>query len=133
MLRAGSIEAVQRLREARNGIIEPPELAALLRARFLRSSRAGLLGMASGLRTELDRVAELATTLRTSAIPCLVVCGESDNVWPPSLQRDMAGRLGAAIAVIPGAAHSPNTENPQALLDALLPTWMGWLATTLPS
>lgn len=128
VLRAGSIEAVQRLREARNGITEPPELAALLRARFLRSSRAGLLGMASGLRTEPDRVAELATTLRTGAIPCLVACGESDNVWPPSLQRDMAGRLGAAIAVIPGAAHSPNTENPQVLLDALLPTWRRWLA-----
>ncbi|HWR46343.1 MAG TPA: alpha/beta hydrolase [Pseudonocardiaceae bacterium] len=131
VMRARGIEAVQRLRQARDGIVEPPELAALLRDRFLRSSSAGLLGMATGLRAEPDRVAELAVALRTSAIPCLVVFGESDDVWPAPLQRDMAGRLGAAIAMVPGAAHSPSTENPRALLDVLLPTWMGWLATTL--
>jgi pimeloyl-ACP methyl ester carboxylesterase len=131
VLRAEGIEAVQRLREARDGIVEPPELAAFLRARFLRSSSTGLLGMAAGLRTEPDRVAELAVALRTGDIPCLVVFGESDDAWPVPLQRDMANRLGATVAMIPGAAHSPNTENPQALLDALVPTWMGWLAPTL--
>lgn len=130
VMRAEGIEAVQRLREARDGIVEPPELAALLRDRFLRSSSTGLLGMATGLRTEPDRVAELAVALRTGAIPCLVIFGESDDVWSAPLQRDMADRLGAAVAMVPGAAHSPNIENPQALLDALLPTWMGWLATT---
>lgn len=133
VMRARGIEAVQRLQQARDGIVEPPELAALLRERFLRSSSAGLLGMATGLRTEPDRVAELAVALRTGDIPCLVVFGESDDVWPAPLQRDMAGRLGAAITMIPGVAHSPNTENPRALLDVLLPTWMGWLATTLTS
>lgn len=128
VMRTEGIETVQRLLEARDGIAEPPELAALLRARFLRSSTAGLLGMATGLRTEPDRVAELATALRTRAIPCLVVFGEADDAWPVTVQRDMAARLGATVAVIPGAAHSPSTENPQALLDALLPTWMGWLS-----
>lgn len=131
VMRAEGIEAVQRLLEAREGIAEPPELAALLRARFLRSSRTGLLGMARSLRTEPDRVSELAATLRTAAIPCLVAFGESDDAWPVAVQRDMAARLGAEVAVIPGARHSPNTENPQALLGVLLPTWMGWLATTL--
>jgi pimeloyl-ACP methyl ester carboxylesterase len=130
VMRAKGIEAVQRVQQARDGIVEPPELATLLRDRFLRSSSAGLLGMATGLRTEPDRVAELAVALRTGAIPCLVVFGESDNAWPVPVQREMAARLGAEVAVVPGAAHSPNTENPQALLDALLPTWMGWLATT---
>ncbi|MGH3775451.1 MAG: alpha/beta fold hydrolase [Pseudonocardiaceae bacterium] len=129
IMRAEGIEAVQRLREARDGIAEPPELAALLRARFLRSSTAGLLGMATGLRTEPDRVTELATALRTGGIPCLVAFGESDDAWPVPVQRDMAARLDAEVAVIPGARHSPNTENPNALLDALLPTWMGWLTT----
>lgn len=130
VMRTVGIEAVQRLLEARDGIIEPPALAALLRARFLRSSTAGLLGMATGLRIEPDRVDELAAALRTTAIPCLVAFGESDDVWPVAVQRDMAARLGAAAAMIPGAAHSPNTENPQALLDALLPAWQRWLATT---
>ncbi|MGH3882684.1 MAG: alpha/beta fold hydrolase [Pseudonocardiaceae bacterium] len=128
IMRAEGIEAVQRLRETRDGIAEPPELAALLRARFLRSSTAGLLGMATGLRTEPDRVPELAIALRTGGIPCLVAFGESDDAWPVPVQRDMAARLGAEVAVVPGARHSPNTENPDALLDALLPTWRRWLA-----
>jgi pimeloyl-ACP methyl ester carboxylesterase len=130
VMRAEGIEAVQRLLDGQERIAESPELAALLRARLLRSSSAGLLGMASGLRTEPDRVAELAAALRTSAIPCLVAFGESDDAWPVAVQRDMAARLGAEVAVIPGAAHSPNTENPQALLDALLATWRRWLAAS---
>ena len=130
VMRTKGIETVQRLLEARDGVAEPPELAALLRARFLRSSTVGLLGMATGLRTEPDRVTELAAALRTNAIPCLVVFGESDDAWPVVAQREMATRLGAAVAMIPDAAHSPSTDNPHALLDVLLPTWMGWLATT---
>jgi hypothetical protein len=30
--------------------------------------------------------------------------------------------------VLPGAAHSPNTEAPEALLATLLPTWRAWLS-----
>jgi pimeloyl-ACP methyl ester carboxylesterase len=43
----------------------------------------------------------------------------------------MAARLGASVAVVPAAAHSPNTENPPALLAALLPIWRRWLTATL--
>ncbi|MGH3929211.1 MAG: alpha/beta fold hydrolase [Pseudonocardiaceae bacterium] len=128
VMRSHGIEVVQRLREVRDAIVESPELAALLRTRFLRSSVAGLLGMACALRTEPDRVAELATALQAGAISCLVACGESDDCWPVPVQLDMAARLGASVAVIPGAGHSPNTENPAALLDALLPIWRRWLA-----
>jgi pimeloyl-ACP methyl ester carboxylesterase len=42
-------------------------------------------------------------------------------------QRETAARLGAEVAVVPGVDHSPNTENPGALLDALLPIWRRWL------
>ena len=133
VLRTEGIEVVQRLLEARDGIAEPLELAALLRTRFLRSSTAGLLGMATGLRTEPDRVAELTTALRTGGIPCLVAFGESDDAWSVPVQRRMAARLGAEVAVVPGAGHSPNIENPVALLDALLPIWRRWLAATLTS
>jgi pimeloyl-ACP methyl ester carboxylesterase len=129
VLRAEGIEVVQRLLEARDGIAEPPELAALLRARFLGSVTAGLLGMAAGLRTEPDRVTELTTALRTGGIPCLVAFGEFDDAWPVPAQRQMAAQLGAEVAVVPGAAHSPNIENPRALLDALLPIWRRWLVT----
>ncbi len=39
----------------------------------------------------------------------------------------MADRLDADFAVITGAGHSPNTENPEFLLDILVPTWRTWL------
>jgi pimeloyl-ACP methyl ester carboxylesterase len=129
VLRAHGVHAVAQLLQDRDGNAIPAELAALRRERLLRSTTAGLLGMAAALRTEPDRVAELAAALRTRAIPCLVVFGEADDVWPPPLQRTMASWLGAAVAMIPGAAHSPNTENPQGLINTLVPIWRRWLAS----
>ncbi len=128
VLRNEGIEAVQLLREARDGIPEPPALADLLRARFLGSAPAGLLGMAIALREEPDRVDELAAVLHGSGTPCLVVCGAGDDAWPIDAQREMAQRLGARFAVIAGAAHSPNIENPDGLLAELLPDWQEWLS-----
>ncbi len=131
MLRRHGAHAVQHLREvtdANAGLPpRPPELAALLRRRFVTSTLAGLIGMATALRTEPDRVTELAAALHHTRTPCLVTCGERDDAWPPQVQRDMATRLGAPFAVIPGAAHSPNVENPSALLELLIPTWHAWL------
>jgi pimeloyl-ACP methyl ester carboxylesterase len=105
----------------------PDALSAFLRERFLRSLPAALLGMAHGLRTEPDLVGALARTLQSSSAPALVMCGEADDAWPVSAQRDMADRLDADFAVILGAGHSPNTENPELLLDVLVPTWRTWL------
>jgi pimeloyl-ACP methyl ester carboxylesterase len=103
------------------------KLKAFLKERFLRNEPAALLGMAQGLRTEPDQVGALAHALRMRATPCLVACGQDDDAWPVPLQRDMADRLDADFAVIPDALHSPNTENPPALLATLLPTWHSWL------
>lgn len=132
-MRQHGIEEAQRLREELDRALPArpapaPELAALLRERFLRSMPAGLLGMAQALRTEPDQVSALARVLHTSRIPCLVTCGEGDDAWSVPTQRDMADRLDADFAVIPGARHSPNTENPEGLLAALVPTWRSWLA-----
>jgi pimeloyl-ACP methyl ester carboxylesterase len=127
VLRVHGVHAVAQLLQERDGGVIPAELAALRRERLLRSTTAGLLGMAAALRTEPDRVAELAAALRARAIPCLVVFGAADDVWPPPLQRTMASRLGAMVATIPGAAHSPNTENPQGLINTLVPIWRRWL------
>jgi pimeloyl-ACP methyl ester carboxylesterase len=131
-MRKHGIEAAQKLREQLDAMVparpNPPELTAFLRERFLRSTPAALLGKARALRTEPDLVSSLARMLHTSGIPCLVCCGEFDDAWPVSTQRDMADRLDADFAVIPESRHSPNTENPQELLDTLLPTWRSWLA-----
>ncbi|NIH85383.1 alpha/beta fold hydrolase [Amycolatopsis granulosa] len=128
VLRASGLDAVYRVREqvsARSPLWAalPPDLKDFLRERFLASSPAGLLGMAAGLRTEPDRVEELAAT----GVPILVVAGERDDAWSVPAQRAMAARLGAPFELIPGAAHSPNTENPAALVRVLLRAWRQWL------
>jgi pimeloyl-ACP methyl ester carboxylesterase len=131
-MRKQGIEAAQKLREQLDAMApgppQPADLRAFMRERFLRSRPAALLGKARALRTEPDLVSSLARVLHTSGIQCLVCCGEFDDAWPVSTQRDMADRLDADFAVIPAAHHSPNTENPEHLLDTLLPTWRSWLA-----
>jgi pimeloyl-ACP methyl ester carboxylesterase len=132
-LRSRGIEAAQRVREMLDAsspdwIRKPTELKTFLRERLLRSSPAALLGMGAVLRTEPDRVAKLSRALRVIGAPCLVVCGEADDAWSVASQRDMADRLDADFAVVSGAGHSPNTENPENLLNTLLPTWRSWLA-----
>jgi pimeloyl-ACP methyl ester carboxylesterase len=131
-VRKHGITAAQRLRETLDATSPdwadmPEELKEFFRIRLLRSSPAALLGMSTVLRTEPDRVAKLSRTLRAAGAPSLVVCGEADDAWSVASQRDMADRLDADFAVVPGAKHSPNTENPEALLNTLLPTWRSWL------
>jgi pimeloyl-ACP methyl ester carboxylesterase len=131
-MREHGIAAAQKLREQLDAMAPPnpgqtAALTAFLRERFLRSQPAALLGKARALRVEPDLVSSLARVLHTSGIPCLVCCGEFDDAWPVSTQRDMADRLDADFAVIRAARHSPNTENPEDLLATLLPTWRSWL------
>lgn len=132
ILRDGDIADAYQLREsvsARNpgwGDV-PAALKEFLRARFVASSPAGLLGMGEGLRTEPDRVGELAAALDAHRTPRLVVTGVNDDAWSVAEQRGMADGLGAEFVLVPDAGHSPNTEHPEALLDALLPRWRSWL------
>jgi pimeloyl-ACP methyl ester carboxylesterase len=133
VLREQGAEAAQQVHETRQALhpnwrLIPQDLKDFYRERFVRSSPVGLLGMGEALRTEPDLVAKLARVTRSSGIPCLVVCGELDDVWSSASQRDMAERLDADFAVLPGVMHSPNTEAPDALLATLLPTWRAWLS-----
>jgi pimeloyl-ACP methyl ester carboxylesterase len=98
-----------------------PGLLAFLRTRFMATDPVGLQVMGQELRTAQDRTAELAGT----GLPVLVLHGESDDAWTPAVQTEMARRLGAAHAVIAGAAHSPAVENPAATVRALLDFWQG--------
>ncbi|HET9137762.1 alpha/beta fold hydrolase [Actinophytocola sp.] len=132
-IRQHGIAAAQRLRDSLDAhnpawLAASEELRTFLRERFLRSNPASLLGMAHGLRTEPDLVGALARLLQSSGAQSLVVCGERDDAWPVSAQRDMADRLDADFAVIPGAGHCPAIENPDGLLDILVPTWRTWLS-----
>ena len=87
-----------------------------LRDRMIASSAAGLIGMADGLTGEPDQV----DALRSTGVPVLVLHGHDDDAWAPSLQAEMAARLGARHVVVPQAAHSPAVEQPEATLEALV-------------
>jgi pimeloyl-ACP methyl ester carboxylesterase len=102
------------------GFVAPSaELADFLERRFLGGSPEMLQGMGDALRHEPDRVAELART----GVDILVVHGADDDAWLPDVQHEMARRLGASYAVIPGAAHSAAVENPAATVSALREFW----------
>jgi pimeloyl-ACP methyl ester carboxylesterase len=117
---AGVYAAALAISRAQAGYVEPPApLAAFLERRFVAGVPAMLQGMGRSLRTEPDRVAELSAT----GVPTLVVHGADDDAWPPSVQADMARRLGAGYVVVPGAAHSPGVENPPATAAALIEFW----------
>ena len=133
VLREQGVEASQQVNETRLALnprwrTVPQELKDFYRERFVRSSPVGLLGMGEALRAEPDLVAKLARVTRSGGIPCLVVCGDLDDAWSAASQRDMAERLDADFAVLPGVMHNPNTEAPDALLATLLPTWRAWLS-----
>jgi pimeloyl-ACP methyl ester carboxylesterase len=128
VLRRRGLDAVVALREeAGDWEAADPAVAAFLRHRLAASSPVALLGMGDALRSEPDRVPELVAALRGRRLAPLVVCGMHDDAWPVATQRTMADRLEAEFAAVPGAAHTPNVENPRALLDVLVPTWRTWL------
>jgi pimeloyl-ACP methyl ester carboxylesterase len=97
----------------------PGPLGEFLQERFVTSSMAGLLGMGDAILSEPDHVARL----RATGVPTLVCFGEGDDAWLPDMQREMAARLGAQLAVIEGAGHSPATETPYPTAAALTAFW----------
>lgn len=88
---------------------------AFKRMRLARTSDDNLLGAARILADETDTTA----VLRATGLPVLVAHGVDDAAWPQAWQAGMAARLGAPYVVIPGAAHSPQRENPGATLAVL--------------
>ena len=116
----GVYEAAQQLYRAAPNYVEPePDLAALLRARFVGGSAAMLSGMGTALITEPDRVDDL----RATGIPVFVIYGEHDDAWLPAEQDAMAARLGAAVVSVPSAVHSPSVENPAPTARAVIGFW----------
>jgi len=97
----------------------PPDIEAFLHRRFVTSSPTGLLRLAEQLLTEQDHVEALAGL----DLSVLVAYGPDDDAWSPSLQAEMAGRLGARVAVIHGAGHSPAAQQPGATVAALTAFW----------
>lgn len=99
------------------GVAAP--ILAFLEERMLGNNPTGLVTMAADLLKAEDRTADLAAR----SIPTLVLYGEDDNAWPPTLQQDMAARLNAERTCIPAAAHNPNVEAPATTAHALTTFW----------
>jgi len=97
----------------------PADVIDFLRTRMLRSCPTGLWSMGHGLLGCPDRTSALATL----GAPLLVVYGENDDAWAPSIQDEMARRLDARRVCIPGAAHSPAVEAPETIASTLTAFW----------
>lgn len=64
-------------------------------------------------------------TLRSVTVPTLVLCGVEDRLCPPARHHLMHALVpGSHLVTLPGAAHLPTLEQPEATTAAL----RGWLA-----
>jgi pimeloyl-ACP methyl ester carboxylesterase len=97
----------------------PADVIDFLRTRMLSSCPTGLWSMGHGLLVCPDRTPALATL----GAPLLVVYGENDDAWAPSIQDEMARQLSAQRVCIPGAAHSPAVEAPATVASTLTTFW----------
>jgi cytochrome P450/pimeloyl-ACP methyl ester carboxylesterase len=85
----------------------------LMRPAFVRGALASLAG-------ESDRADEL----RAARLSLLVLHGHRDRkLWSAAEFAGYAERAGASLAVIDGASHSPNLEQPGQTAQALLRFW----------
>ena len=99
--------------------VPSPEIAEFLHRRWLANVPEALAATGRQLTVEPDRVDALAKV----ELPALVLSGERDYAWPVEQQAEMARRLGARYVAVPGAAHSPNAERPEATAAALVDFW----------
>lgn len=96
---------------------------AFLRERTLRTCPIHYIAIARYLLTCVDRTDELAEVAGAAGLPTMVVYGENDDAWPTEEQAQMAKRLDADRACIPGAAHSPAVEAPVTTSSILTKFW----------
>jgi 3-oxoadipate enol-lactonase len=71
----------------------------------------GIVGALAAMRDRPDSGPSIARI----AVPTLVVCGAEDTLIPPKESEALRDEIpGARLALIPGAAHLPNYEEPEA-------------------
>jgi pimeloyl-ACP methyl ester carboxylesterase len=81
---------------------------------------------AEAFHAQLTAFAEHSTTARLGAIdaPTLAITGELDRVAPPRFGRAVAKAIpGAQFEVMPGEAHQPFQEVPDAFNDRVSAFW----------
>lgn len=87
-----------------------PDLVSALQAMMSRNPPETVAGAITALMTRPDS----APLLPTIHCPALVVVGDADVITPPALSERMQQAIpGAELAVIPGAGHMSNMEQPE--------------------
>jgi len=110
----------KRAYERSQGLIDPPpEIERFMQARFVANHPLSIRAMTLHLTTAEDICDALAGT----GVPILVAFGADDDGWPIGEQRMMADRLGAPVAVIDDAGHSPAAEQPERTVAVLQRFW----------
>ncbi len=93
-----------------------PGVVENLRQQITSSSVEAIEGALQALMTRPDSTPMLPT-LR---IPTLLLVGDQDAITPPALSEQMHREIpGSELAVIPGAGHMSNMEQPAAFNEAL--------------
>jgi pimeloyl-ACP methyl ester carboxylesterase len=105
-------------------LIHPDRIATPLGAEVMAmAERVGRPAFHRQQRAIMHRV-DSRPDLPRIAVPTLVAVGEHDILTPPELAEEMAAAIpGARLARIPGAAHLPPMETPEAVT-TLLRDWL---------
>ncbi len=88
--------------------------AAGLRAMLLRTAPEGYAGAAEAIAA-----ADLTEQTRALRVPALVLVGDRDEATPLASAEALCSALGGSLVVLPGAAHIPTVEAPEAVTDAI--------------
>jgi 3-oxoadipate enol-lactonase / 4-carboxymuconolactone decarboxylase len=93
----------------------PEPAAEGLRAMLRRTDPEGYAAAAEALA-----VADLTESTSALRLPALVLVGEHDVSTPPAVAHAMAAAIpGAMLTVLPGAAHIPTVQTPEAVTQAM--------------
>ena len=93
-----------------------PEVAEGVRRMLERAPVEGIVGALEAMMARPDSTPDLAEI----TVPTLVIVGDEDTLTPPDEARRMHEAItGSRLAVLPGAGHASNVENPDAFNDAL--------------
>jgi 3-oxoadipate enol-lactonase len=96
-------------------LADHPDEAEERRQVLLRTDPESFIIAARALQT-VDYSAQVAKVQN----PTLIVTGSEDQATPPAMGEDLAQRMPAAtFRVLPGLAHAPQLQDPQALVEAI--------------
>jgi pimeloyl-ACP methyl ester carboxylesterase len=102
-----------------------PELADVVRGLVEANTAAGIDAAIEALMSRPDATPQLSTI----RIPALVIVGEEDTLTPIAFHETLRdGIPGARLAVIPGAGHLSNLEQPAAF-NTILQAFLSQLTT----